>query len=174
MALIKCPECQKEVSDKAKTCIHCGYPLIEDFVCPYCNQSSVTITNNPEKLGKCCTECEIIFDKKFNALLHFHKCEKCSSKNIEEYISPYGTGVGCICKDCSHIEIAYKKDSSTGLLINADDMFNRPQKYEIRCPKCHSTQITTGQRGYSMVWGFWGSGKTMNRCANCGHSWQPR
>lgn len=29
MALIKCPECGKEVSDKAKSCIHCGYPLDE-------------------------------------------------------------------------------------------------------------------------------------------------
>lgn len=27
MSLIKCPECQKEVSDKAKTCIHCGCPI---------------------------------------------------------------------------------------------------------------------------------------------------
>lgn len=27
MALIKCPECGKEVSDKARSCIGCGYPL---------------------------------------------------------------------------------------------------------------------------------------------------
>ena len=27
MALINCPECGKEISDKAKNCIHCGYPL---------------------------------------------------------------------------------------------------------------------------------------------------
>ena len=27
MALIKCPECKKEVSDKAEVCPHCGYPL---------------------------------------------------------------------------------------------------------------------------------------------------
>lgn len=27
MAIIKCPECGKEVSDTAKTCIHCGYVL---------------------------------------------------------------------------------------------------------------------------------------------------
>lgn len=27
MALIKCPECGKEISDKSKQCIHCGYPL---------------------------------------------------------------------------------------------------------------------------------------------------
>ncbi len=29
MALINCPECGKEVSDKANVCIHCGYPLDE-------------------------------------------------------------------------------------------------------------------------------------------------
>lgn len=28
MALIKCPECGREVSNKATTCIHCGTPLI--------------------------------------------------------------------------------------------------------------------------------------------------
>jgi len=27
MALIKCPECGRDISDKAKACIHCGYPL---------------------------------------------------------------------------------------------------------------------------------------------------
>lgn len=27
MALIKCPECGREISDKAKKCIHCGYKL---------------------------------------------------------------------------------------------------------------------------------------------------
>ena len=27
MALIKCPECEREISDSAKRCIHCGYTL---------------------------------------------------------------------------------------------------------------------------------------------------
>ncbi|MBQ6546430.1 MAG: zinc ribbon domain-containing protein [Bacilli bacterium] len=27
MSLIKCPECNKEISDSIKTCIHCGYKL---------------------------------------------------------------------------------------------------------------------------------------------------
>ena len=30
MALIVCPECGKEVSDKAETCIHCGYPIAKE------------------------------------------------------------------------------------------------------------------------------------------------
>lgn len=29
MALIKCPECGKEISDKAETCPNCGYPIVE-------------------------------------------------------------------------------------------------------------------------------------------------
>lgn len=30
MALIRCPECNKEISDKSQVCIHCGYPLNSD------------------------------------------------------------------------------------------------------------------------------------------------
>lgn len=29
MALIKCPECGKEISDKASVCVNCGYPISE-------------------------------------------------------------------------------------------------------------------------------------------------
>ena len=29
MALINCPECSKQVSDQANSCIHCGYPITE-------------------------------------------------------------------------------------------------------------------------------------------------
>ena len=32
MALIKCPECGNQVSDKAEVCIHCGCPLSEVVV----------------------------------------------------------------------------------------------------------------------------------------------
>ena len=31
MALIKCPECGREVSDKAAACIHCGFPLGQEL-----------------------------------------------------------------------------------------------------------------------------------------------
>lgn len=39
MALIKCPECGKEISDKAIMCINCGYPLnslenkTDEYIC---------------------------------------------------------------------------------------------------------------------------------------------
>ena len=48
MALINCPECEKQISDKAKNCIHCGYPL--DSM----NSESIpdVIENTDENLAK--------------------------------------------------------------------------------------------------------------------------
>ena len=34
MALIKCPECGRDVSNKAEKCIHCGYPLHQAAAAP--------------------------------------------------------------------------------------------------------------------------------------------
>ena len=47
------------------------------------------------------------------------------------------------------------------------------QNSQIKCPRCGSTAITTGQRGFSIVTGFLGSNKTVNRCGKCGYSWKP-
>ena len=44
---------------------------------------------------------------------------------------------------------------------------------KVRCPKCGSTEIGIANRGYSLVWGFIGSGKSMNVCKKCGHKWKP-
>ena len=41
-----------------------------------------------------------------------------------------------------------------------------------KCPKCGSTSLATTNRGYSLVWGFVGSGQPMNVCQNCGHKWK--
>lgn len=42
-----------------------------------------------------------------------------------------------------------------------------------KCPKCGSTSIATVNRGYSIVWGFIGSGKPINVCQRCGHKFKP-
>ena len=41
------------------------------------------------------------------------------------------------------------------------------------CPKCGSRSIATINRGYSIVWGFIGSGKPVNVCQKCGHKFKP-
>ena len=48
MALIKCPDCGKEISDKAKNCIHCGCP-IEESKEPELPKSEEEKEEKPEK-----------------------------------------------------------------------------------------------------------------------------
>lgn len=43
----------------------------------------------------------------------------------------------------------------------------------VKCPRCGFTNITAGQRGFSLLTGFVGSGRTVNRCAGCGYKWKP-
>lgn len=67
------------------------------------------------------------------------------------------------------IEIQNQRKAMNLAKQQAEQEFNN----QVRCPKCGSTQITTGQRGYSLITGFLGSNKTVNRCANCGYKWEP-
>ena len=44
----------------------------------------------------------------------------------------------------------------------------------VKCPQCGSTSIATVNRGYSLIWGFIGSGKPMNVCQKCGYKFDPK
>lgn len=50
MALIKCPECGKEISDKAGKCPNCGFPL--DNVYNKADQPMPSTINNNVPLSK--------------------------------------------------------------------------------------------------------------------------
>lgn len=50
MALIKCSECGKEISDTAKECIHCGCPIEKKQVCSECG-------NEVDSTVKVCPNC---------------------------------------------------------------------------------------------------------------------
>ena len=56
MALIKCPECGKEISDKSKTCVNCG--------CPIAEENSEVVANVPNTIT-------IVEDKKTSAQKKF-------------------------------------------------------------------------------------------------------
>lgn len=49
MALIVCPECGKNVSDKSISCIHCGYPLSK-FVASYQVQHAISSVPSKEEI----------------------------------------------------------------------------------------------------------------------------
>ena len=79
------------------------------------------------------------------------------------------------------IELKQKDIIEYGLKLSQFDAQVRQQVAErrasqantVKCPRCGSTAVTAGRRGYSLISGFIGAGKTVNRCAKCGHKWKP-
>ncbi len=62
MALIKCPECEKEISSSAKTCPHCGIKL-EKISCPECGKKLKGDETN-------CPDCGYPITKKTNSSIN--------------------------------------------------------------------------------------------------------
>lgn len=157
IALIKCPDCGKDISDKATSCIHCGCPIQTSKVQDVC-----VVNGKPFDMNRLIA----IATKYINARTYDEK------SSIEINLASY---IGVDCGVATKLLQEIQKTNIVPREFNCSPTWdNQSSPSQVRCPKCSSTQIVTGQRGYSVVWGFWGSGKTMNRCANCGHRWEPR
>lgn len=136
MALIKCPECGKDISDKSEKCINCGFPIR-------------TIYYLHENINGKDYDLSFLLDKSISQI------EKI--KQLKEI-------TGCDIFVAKEMVLRYSP-STTQQNISDKDI--------VKCPKCGSTSISTGARGVNYIWGFIGASKTVNRCANCGHTWKP-
>lgn len=193
MALIKCPECNKEISNKSKTCIHCGYPISEQE-----NKS----------------EGYIKVDNKLYDISKLKKIYEKYSKNERKYIyRKYNDIYRDYCKSGQKIEIS-SRESWTNLgqwVGNKFNWYQKNDKYylvcklivecinhnfeyfefntadyqsvaptpqpsvptnQVRCPKCGSTSITTEEQGYGLF-GWIGASQKKNLCQKCGYKWWP-
>lgn len=62
MPLVKCPECESQISDKASTCPKCGHPMKEGapaannkgLVCPKCQSKNIHVDKKGFSGGKAC------------------------------------------------------------------------------------------------------------------------
>ena len=257
MALINCPECGKQISDKAAACIHCGYPLenaaqtnnkarpssicsirlekITDLVkiavhsteiaailnittdelttaikqMPCILKANIDINEGDSILSKLSafpmvvsmdapikvnasprTYSVIVTNYRglkwmpvANILANYNKTEPKSMLHTLNHLPAVllsGQELA-LCQSCV-AELAAKGISAK---LQSDNEINHlpyfpnhdkglPEIRNVpRCPKCGSTSISTGQRGYSLVTGFIGAGRTTNRCASCGYKWEP-
>lgn len=181
MALIKCPECGGQVSDKAQACIHCGYPLQEIV-----SKSSKNIWNNTDV-----TELEKFFVglSKQNKKSFIYVCEyfEDSSKpeadptkrNLEYpgQQEKYKESNKFV-KDFSKKNNMNRHDAGKFILEYLRNKNYAPQPHpqpsnQVRCPKCGSTAITTEERGYSLWIGWYGANEKKNLCQSCGYKWKP-
>lgn len=157
MALTNCPECGREISDRAKQCIHCGFPLEQ--------VNTVCVINGT--VWDMAYVKELIDDLDRNDALGLSRlCDDLKEElDVEAITALY---LICEIRDTGIIPKTYS-DEYVRELVRKKEATQAET-----CPKCKSTNVVTGQRGYSMMWGFIGSNRTMNRCAKCGHKWEPR
>ena len=144
MALIKCPECGKEVSDKSDKCIHCGYPFEKKYI-------------------------HIINGKEYN-LKYIYESDKTNTVKLIGSLRQM-TNIGLA--DADNIVDTILSGNQLSKIINTKPSTQPQESNQPKCPKCGSTNIAIGARGWKWTTGFIGSGKTVNRCGNCGHTWKP-
>lgn len=177
--LIKCPECGKDVSDKAPACIHCGFPLNDIHKENTClvDGAEYDMTELKNYYAKLTGYEKGEFYRR-NKSMYEGNLETFPSeatkvlRNINEHFNwwndshNHGKGyladkfvLTCIDHNFQYFE------------FNTADIPD-PSK-TVHCPKCGSTSVTTQERGYSIMWGVLGSTKKKNLCQKCGYTWWP-
>ena len=131
-----------------------------------------------------CEKCGWELLREPNEIIDQHVCDRCGGKIIHTNVTAEEMFlIERTSKDMDFIMamIELKKNdiieyqsriSQFRARAKADGCYDKP-KTKLRCPKCGSEYITTGKRGYSLLTGFIGSGKTVNRCGSCGYKWKP-
>lgn len=273
MALINCPECGREVSDKANACIHCGYPIAKEGNKNYfdnLNELLLTLEsvyknflNNSISFLQFYNENKNLFAKlkilTANEINHDNTLKTLSDlvftngieitatdvKNVLSVIDWHKVSDNGKTKFAQELVTAFSKTNKDGttketifayaiyhalnlntaenrriilqpltqkdpitqwykyILVNnvcvqdlglpsmmdlyidgknvemKNYLYRSPQKASVSsdnvvcCPACGSKSIATVNRGYSLFWGFIGSGKPMNVCQSCGHKFKP-
>lgn len=103
MALIKCPECSREISDKAAACPHCGFPISKSSelepqpVTVNCLDCNKDFALNAEV----CPHCGLFNSQKYKikdttCSEHKPRCPSCGSMNVEKISLKNKVGAGAL------------------------------------------------------------------------------
>lgn len=182
MALIICPECGREISDKAAFCIHCGYPL--DDLANFKYKSLVLSRYDQGKrieLMEVLSKIGVPFEQACNCL-NFIPATILNGLTEEECAE-----IGALFEDCGAQirtapdyhnrehntvwqDIKSGKDTDAGAFDSARAE-NELRRKIPRCPRCGSEQLEVVNKfGYSLVLGWHGSSdETVTVCKACGH-----
>ena len=163
MALIKCPECGKEISDKSKACIHCGYPL-----------GNIVYNEIKYKVVLTSVDNRIICTKRIPEVLSEYDDVKQLVRIISDLPKPYTLRSNLTREEADEIQDRLHEFGAHTNILEMNQSFDVINDKQLQCPKCNSTQVMIGPRGFSLITGFIGSNKTVNRCGKCGYTWKPK
>lgn len=200
MALIKCPECGKEISDKAPTCIHCGYPLNLNQNLSTCYPSK---DKEPSAANGSSAENGIVSVSALEKLEVLF-CTKCGKENKagSSFCGYCGTPFSPFANETSEsdIDLAYYKANlkmqQQALLMQQQELEEMRRQTEqqkmqydsmMKCPRCGSTSLSGSKKGYGvgkgvvgaailgpfgLVAGNIGSKKVIVTCIKCGYKFK--
>ncbi|MEG0834184.1 MAG: zinc ribbon domain-containing protein, partial [Christensenellaceae bacterium] len=112
MALIKCPECNREISEEAILCPQCGYPIadkIDEINAKKITEANQQIIDNADD------------DEEFIIV-----CNECGELNIIEKTYIYDNSY---CSICGHEPIRVIMERSEWFLMSESEMDKTAQKY---------------------------------------------
>lgn len=180
MALITCPECGREISDKAVACPGCGFPV-----------DNYAQSDNRSELDKLVDDIWLRNPvQRVNAIKELQKATGMSLKEAKEAMDiKYDSQEGKLIKaNVRAIEKERQKQNREDLKNAFSALANLSGKDKTsRCPKCRSTQITYGGNrpsiGRALVGGAVAGGagaaiggltgkKGYAVCLNCGKRWK--
>lgn len=147
MALIKCPECNKEISNNSKICVHCGYPIKNKNMDCMINGVSYDLS--------------FLLDDSISVPLkgkQLHLLTKCNLK------------------DCLNKTKIIVEAGEIPKVLNLKQQEIVEEKNIIRCPTCSSTKVkrisvTAKVAGAVIVGLFSKTAKSQFMCENCGYKW---
>lgn len=196
MALIKCPECEKEVSDKAVSCPNCGYPINDlknDILQPDVKNNIMVFEGKRYNLTELVEYINSLSEEDYRIDRKTKREIGSTQRKILHKLIPSIDISGDW--ELIHYIRRYHHVPDFNYIPTGDPWYytvEKPKDYNHKdywyyekdkpdflkppipkCPKCGSTSISITNRGYSFWSGFFGSGTPMNVCQNCGHRWKP-
>ncbi len=201
MALIHCPECNKEVSDKAEICVHCGYP-ISKWIKEENSGSSQSNKINENVKDDNPNNIYLYREKEYNLTELVDYIKENTHPDVEinsqtwaearhilrtyisigkeedlliSYIHKYRM-LGTTKDRKKYYEhkkahVSHTQFNYVPAYSNKNNMYN-PSQNVVCCPRCGSTSVTTEEQGYGLF-GWIGASQKKNLCQKCGHKWWP-
>lgn len=142
MALIKCPECGKEISDKAKCCIHCGYPLDEISSNEYKDISTRECLTEKEDTHNFSQKINSSFDKinytqkQPETLRDLVQKRDSETKNIEIVESQPIPKPTPKCPTCGSTDISKISATSKAVSVGLFGIFSPKIRKQFHCNSC--------------------------------------
>lgn len=181
MALIKCPECGKEISDQSKQCIHCGFPL-DKIKSAESTTYAIYLCDIIRKDANIIL-CKILLEDHYNVpknearhmIVEFNKnhnkvkiLDGVKFENIE-YIKKDFERIGFVVKE---EESGYVNDISNYKIEEIKDSLDSLPK----CPTCGSAYVekisTSSKITNGLLFGLFSSNiRNTFHCKTCNYKW---